>query len=515
MKKIILACLLLSCITTFAQSSFINYKALIKDGGNAVVTNTQVTVQFRILAGVAQTIVYQETHMPTTDANGIIVINIGEGVVNSGVYGTIDWGSDDHFLNTQINTGAGLTDMGTTGFNAVPYAFSAKRAENISGTTNFVPKSIDGISLGDSSIYDDGSIGIGTTTPSYILDIEGVAPRARITSNSQNFAGLLTQNVSHQYFVGIQGTYEAADGTNSGFHIFDNTAGARRFVVDANGNIGINNSAPVARLDVAGNIKIVDGTQGAGKVLTDVNGDGLASWQAVASVAETQTLADVTALGNTVNDQLKNVTDPTDPQDATTKAYVDILQAQIANLEARVTALEPIPPIAVGDLVAGGVVFYVAPVPTDLDGDGNLDSGLVCALSNSGSPVEWGCGSDLPNVPNVPSLPGGPVGPGAEIGDGMNNTNGMLTDCPFPASALAARTLGPEWFLPSINELYEMYVNRLTLEAAPGFTAFGTDYYYSSTETNADWAWYCTFSSGTKEAFWKFVPYSVRAVKAI
>jgi len=129
------------------------------------------------------------------------------------------------------------------------------------------------------NIIPGGNIGIGTVSPDYIMDIEGTGgPRARIYSNDNFYAGLLTQNATHQYFVGTQGTFEAAGGTNSGFHIYDNTVGAQRLVIDANGNIGINNFAPVAKLDIVGTVKIVDGTEGAGKVLTsDV--DGLASWQ--------------------------------------------------------------------------------------------------------------------------------------------------------------------------------------------------------------------------------------------
>ncbi len=56
---------------------------------------------------------YIRTFLPTTTttANGLIILNIGEGTVVSGDFATIDWGSDDHFLNVQINTGAGLIDM--------------------------------------------------------------------------------------------------------------------------------------------------------------------------------------------------------------------------------------------------------------------------------------------------------------------------------------------------------------------------------------------------------------------
>ncbi len=102
----------------------INYKALVKDGGGNVIANQTIAVQFQVLQGSGLTNVYQETHSPTTNSNGIVIINIGQGVVDSGVFNDIDWGSDDHFLNAQINTGSGFVDMGTTQFMAVPYALS-------------------------------------------------------------------------------------------------------------------------------------------------------------------------------------------------------------------------------------------------------------------------------------------------------------------------------------------------------------------------------------------------------
>ncbi len=46
------------------------------------------------------------------------------------------------------------------------------------------------------------------------------------------------------------------------------------------GNVGIGTTTPVAKLDVIGSIKITDGTQGDGKVLTS-DGNGKGSWQAV------------------------------------------------------------------------------------------------------------------------------------------------------------------------------------------------------------------------------------------
>ena len=76
MKKSILtlAAILIASLS-FAQGGGFNYKALITDNGN--VLNTQpVTFKFTVLEN-GTTSVYQEIQTATTDANGIVAVNIG------------------------------------------------------------------------------------------------------------------------------------------------------------------------------------------------------------------------------------------------------------------------------------------------------------------------------------------------------------------------------------------------------------------------------------------------------
>jgi len=158
---------------------------------------------------------------------------------------------------------------------------------------------------------------------------------------------------------------------------------------------------------------------------------------------------------------------------------------------------------SIGDVVNGGVVFWL---------DSTGQHGLVCSFSDYPTSIEWGCyGIDLPNVPNVPSYP--PNGVGAEIGDGFNNTNNILKDCPTAPAALAARSYGPDWFLPSAKELNQMYINKTTLEGVSGFTAF-SNFYWSSTEVDNYYAWFQNFNYGYQSDGGKSYTYLVRAVRA-
>jgi len=188
------------------------------------------------------------------------------------------------------------------------------------------------------------------------------------------------------------------------------------------------------------------------------------------------------------------------------KNEVDTL---IANLQSQITNLA----ISVGSISSGGVVFYLFG-PGDTGYVAGETHGLVVAMSDYATSVGWGCnGTDLPNVPNVPYNGGNPSGLGAEIGDGFNNTNDILNDCPSPPAAVAARSLGPDWFLPSAKELNQMYLKKEILEAVSGFTAFSY-FYWSSTESAFNTAWLQGFSNGYQNLNFKDYTYDVRAVRA-
>ncbi len=124
-------------ISTFAQQG-INYKALIKDGSGNVVASQNIDIKFSIIEDGGATVVYAEEHLnKMTDANGVIILNIGEGTPTTNTFASIAWGSETHSLKTEIDIEQDTTfeDLGTTAFNAVPYALHADSSSQ-SATAN-------------------------------------------------------------------------------------------------------------------------------------------------------------------------------------------------------------------------------------------------------------------------------------------------------------------------------------------------------------------------------------------
>jgi len=117
----------------FSQAPLkMSYQAVIRDAGNNLVVNHAIGMQISILQGsVSGTQVYQEVRTSSTNANGLISIEIGGGTG----FDTISWNRGPYFLQTMTDPEGG-TDYSITGINqllSVPFSLHSKTAETITG----------------------------------------------------------------------------------------------------------------------------------------------------------------------------------------------------------------------------------------------------------------------------------------------------------------------------------------------------------------------------------------------
>ncbi|MCO6175840.1 hypothetical protein NHF50_12375 [Flavobacterium sp. NRK F10] len=143
MKKIYFLFTILFSLTILAQApEKMSYQAVIRDSGDALLVSTTVGMQISILQGSSTgTAVYVETQTPTTNANGLISIEVGNGTVVSGDFTTIDWSTGSYYIQTEIDPAGGTsyTISGASQLLSVPYALFAKNSGGIAGsewTTN-------------------------------------------------------------------------------------------------------------------------------------------------------------------------------------------------------------------------------------------------------------------------------------------------------------------------------------------------------------------------------------------
>ena len=170
MKKIITICAaFLMTASVFAQSpEKMSYHAVVRDGSNNLVSSTAVGIQISILQGSASgTAVYVETQIPTSNANGLVSLEIGDGTVVSGDFASIDWANGPYFIQTETDSkgGTNYTITGTSQLLSVPYALYAENAGNSTPGPQG-PAGLDGngiastVDNGDGTFtftYDDGS----------------------------------------------------------------------------------------------------------------------------------------------------------------------------------------------------------------------------------------------------------------------------------------------------------------------------------------------------------------------
>ncbi|SMD33165.1 hypothetical protein SAMN04488029_1530 [Reichenbachiella faecimaris] len=113
--------------------SKMSYQAVVRDASGTLVIDQEIGMRISILEGSSSgTAVYVETHNPTSNSNGLISIEIGDGSVVSGTFSDIDWSTEAFFIQTEIDPlgGSSYTITGTSQLMSVPYALYAEKAGN-------------------------------------------------------------------------------------------------------------------------------------------------------------------------------------------------------------------------------------------------------------------------------------------------------------------------------------------------------------------------------------------------
>ena len=133
MKKLLFSLFFLLATTALMAQApqRISYQSIIRDANNVVVASSAVSVKISLLQGTSTgPAVYVETHGITTNANGLVSLNIGEGTAITGTFAGIDWSNGPYLIQTATDPtgGTDYSIIGTAPLNSVPYALNAANA---------------------------------------------------------------------------------------------------------------------------------------------------------------------------------------------------------------------------------------------------------------------------------------------------------------------------------------------------------------------------------------------------
>lgn len=192
-------------------------------------------------------------------------------VLTSDANGVATWKDLPVSANTSIYNSNGTLSGARTvaqGTNALAFTSTAT-----TGTNHF---SVDGSTFSVDAV--NNRVGIGTTTPRNLLDLgTGNGKKLALWNSAagDDFYGLGNAQNVLQLFAGAP------------------AAGDPLMTLNKNGRVGIGTTAPTNVLDIrsttSGALKIVDGTQGANKILTS-DANGVATWQRASSNVAVGTL---------------------------------------------------------------------------------------------------------------------------------------------------------------------------------------------------------------------------------
>jgi len=118
---------------------------------------------------------------------------------------------------------------------------------------------LSGITVDSTVLYTDTAndrVGIGTTSPSYTLDVNGVI-------RGEQYLRLADTGGTNRFSIRAESTYSTLDNGANTFNYIANAhifyrGGSEVMRVHTNNNVGIGTTSPAAKLDVNGGVRIAN-----------------------------------------------------------------------------------------------------------------------------------------------------------------------------------------------------------------------------------------------------------------
>lgn len=324
MKHLNFLLFLFISLNLFAQTpGAFSYQAVVRNSSGDVVANQNVTFRISILQDTESgPSVYVEEHATVTNDFGLANLEIGNGTAISGTFSPAGWDESLHFIKIEFDPdgGSAFTELGTSQLLSVPYAFHSETASDVDdadadpsneiqslvisgmeltlsdgGGTVTLPSSGGGDNWGTQTVESDATLtGEGTTasplsvdgdlTDDQTLSISGsdlsISEGNTVTLPSAGIS-LWTEDGDDIYFNGGKVGIGAVPGNDlKKFQVVgDQEIGIHaRNEDDTYGALFAENLGSGPAADFRNHIRILDGTEGAGKVLTS-DADGFTSWQ--------------------------------------------------------------------------------------------------------------------------------------------------------------------------------------------------------------------------------------------
>jgi hypothetical protein len=212
-------------------------------------------------------------------------LSAGATTVSGLTIGTSAWPANASGVLTNNGTGTLTWAAAASGWNVTGNA-GTNPATNFIGTTDAQPlrfaTGVGGVER--MRVSETGNVGIGTATPSSTIHVASIGNRVNTIDGSNTigtWSEIRNTSAGGQIFGMVSTGTANIEGAGKLLFTKNNLLGSNAGTIMAfdwaTANVGIGTTAPAAKVDIVGNIKITDGTQAAGRVLTS-DANGLSSW---------------------------------------------------------------------------------------------------------------------------------------------------------------------------------------------------------------------------------------------